>query len=108
MMKTLFNEAQRQSLREVRLDLDKIKAAIMANDPATYGDYGEYEFDGSLRDRLDEIIYNHAYETTTRSGDGKVAQTKRMLAPLFALAKREGFGAAALKAWKDGLKAGKG
>lgn len=90
-------------------DLDKIKDEIMANDPATYGDYGEYEFSGSLKDRVGEIIYNHAYEAASPYGPANPASMRRTLEKtLFAIAKREGFKAHAEKMWKSGLKDGAG
>ena len=90
-------------------DLDQIKDEIMANDPATYGNYGEYEFSGTLKDRVGEIIYNHAYEAASPYGPANPASMRRTLdKTLFALAKREGFKAHAEKMWKSGVKDGAG
>jgi outer membrane biosynthesis protein TonB len=89
--------------------LDQIKKELLANDPATYGDYGEYELSGSLKERVEEIIYNHAYEAASRYGPDNPASMRRALnKTLFALAKREGFKSAAEKSWKLGLKDGAG
>jgi len=100
-----------EASRRGGVDLDKIKAEIMANDPAYYGPYGEYEFSGGIKERVEEIIYNHAYEAASPYRPEKsnpAAMRRRLDKTLFALAKREGFKAVAEKAWKDGLKDGGG
>lgn len=108
----VFSSAQRQALREAalgeaRLDLDQIKADIMANDPATYDDYGEYELHGSLKDRVCEIIYNHAYQAASPYSSISPDSMRRMLdKSLFALAKRERFLPDAKKWWEKGLEDG--
>lgn len=96
----------RLGLIEAKVDIDKIEAEIMANDEATYRDYGEYEFSGTIKDRVYEIIYNHAYEAASPYSPHSPDAMKRSLAPLFALAKKRHFAPAAEKAWKDGLKDG--
>lgn len=91
--------------------LDQIKQELLANDPATYGDYGEYEFSGSLQQRVSEIIYNHGWEAgnAAKGGDKQVvARSEKAMKNLFALAKREGFGPKAKRDWSSGVKDGNG
>jgi hypothetical protein len=94
------------SLGEAKLNLDQIKADIMSDDPLTYGAYSQDDLSGSLKDRIEEIVYNHAYEAA--SGHRDEASARRALEVLFALAKKEKFQAVAEKAWRDGLKDGAG
>jgi hypothetical protein len=88
---------------KITFNLDQIKADIMSDDPLTYGAYGE-DLHGTLKDRLSEIIYNHAYEAA--AGGRDEAAARRALDPLFTLAKRERLLPGIEKAWKDGLKDG--
>jgi hypothetical protein len=96
---------KRRGIREASIDLDRVMLDIMSDDPMTHGSYGE-DLRGTLKERLSEIIYNHAYETAV--GDRNEAKSRRALDHLFALAKRERILPAIEKAWQDGLKDGGG
>lgn len=87
-------------------NLDYIADEIMADDPATVDDYGEYEFSGTLEDRVCEIIYNHAYEAVGPYSSITPAAMWTAVAPLRALAEREGFLDEVEEAWVSGLEDG--
>jgi hypothetical protein len=95
-----------KAVAEARLDLDRIKADIMSDDPLTYGAYSQDDLHGSLKDRIEEIVYNHAYEVA--SGRRDETSARRAMDAIFALAKKEKFQAVVEKAWRDGLKDGAG
>ena len=103
----LFAPELRAELQEASkgVNLDRIKKDLMADDPATFSDYGEYELSGSLKDRVTEIIYNHAWEA---GSSGQEAQARRSVRTLFTLSRQERFLPAAEKAWRTGVRDGEG
>lgn len=104
--KATFDTAERalQRLGEARLDLDQIKADIMSDDPLTYDAFYPDDLHGSLKDRIEEIVYYDAY--TAAAGKHDEEKVRRKLAPLFLIAKKEKILPAIEKAWRDGLKDG--
>lgn len=86
---------------------EHIKALLLANDPATFRDYGEYELSGSLADRMEEIVYNHGYATSMMLSMGEVEKARAVRARLekefWELAKHEGLVERLEAAWAAGL-----
>jgi hypothetical protein len=91
---------------------EQVKSQLLANDPTTCAQWGEYELSGSLADRMEEIVYNHGYEAASMLAAGDIARAKstkaRIEKEFWELAKHEGLVELLEVAWADGLAAGGG
>jgi hypothetical protein len=89
---------------------EQIRALLLANDPATYQMWGEYELAGSLADRMEEIVYNHGYAIGATLSMGEVEEARvvryQIEAQFWELAQHEGLVKLLEEAWAHGLEAG--
>lgn len=96
--------------RKLSASAARTRELLLADDPATFSLFGEYELAGSLASRMEEIVYNHGYATSMMLSQGDVERARavrdRLEKEFWELAKHEGLVELLEAAWADGLRDG--